>query len=74
MIRCGAPVLLILDRNKCKNELKRQRSPPSHRRRNEEIDDGSDGENEKADDKDSEEDNDGISMEWDFVLNYTGTD
>ena len=46
MIRCGAPVLLILNRNECKYEMEKQRNPPNHKRQNnEEIDDENDGEN-----------------------------
>ena len=50
-------------------------SPPHHKQIiTKEIDNGNDGNNEKADDKDSKEDNGGITMECNFVLKYAGTD
>ena len=63
------------NRNECKNELERQRSTSNHKRgANKEIDDGNGRKNEKADDKDSEEDHGNITMECDFVLNNAKTD
>ena len=48
----------------------KQRSPPYHKwGNNEEIDNGNGGENKKADDKESDDNHDGITMEYDFDLN-----
>ena len=44
------------------------------RQNSDEIYDGNEGENEKADDDNSEEDHDGITMKCDFDLNCGGSD
>ena len=33
MIRCAAPVPLILNRNGCKYKMEKQRGPPDHKQR-----------------------------------------
>ena len=64
MIRCAAPVPLILNHNGCKNRMDKQSRKPDHKQRNnDKIDDRNERENENTDNEDSEEDHDDINME-----------